>query len=271
MPSSNDTQTYEDEFWRDYLTRGDSKELRLRRLLRVLPHDPRCKLCAAPFGGPGGVVMRAVGKGRAAENPNLCNACFAFIEKHHGGAEINASFLFADVRGSTTLAERLSPADFHTLMQRFYAAAAKVVIEHDGGIDKFVGDEIVAFFFPLTSGPDHAAAAVRAGLAVLQATGHADPEGPWVPVGAGISSGTAWVGAVGDQQKTDLTALGDTVNIAARLGGLARAGEVLVTAEAAAAAGLDPDLVRRSVDLKGKSSSTEVVSLTVGAASATAV
>jgi class 3 adenylate cyclase len=74
----------------------------------------------------------------------------------------------------------------------------------------------------------------------------------------------AWVGAVGDEKRIDLTALGDVVNIAARLGGAARAGEVLVTVEAARAAGLDPGLERRSLDLKGKSTPTEVVSLTVG-------
>ena len=79
-----------------------------------------------------------------------------------------------------------------------------------------------------------------------------------------MSSGMAWVGAVGDEKRTDLTALGDNVNIAARLGGAARAGEVLLTVEAAVAAGVDPTLERRSLELKGKSTPTEVVSLTVG-------
>jgi class 3 adenylate cyclase len=74
----------------------------------------------------------------------------------------------------------------------------------------------------------------------------------------------AWVGAVGDEKRTDLTALGDTVNVAARLGGVARAGEVLLTVEAAEAAHLDPGPERRSLDLKGKSTPTDVVSLTVG-------
>jgi adenylate cyclase len=138
------------------------------------------------------------------------------------------------------------------------------VFDHDGGIDKFVGDEIVAFFFPLMSGPRHALAAVDTALAMLRATGHEDREGPWVPLGVGVSSGMAWVGAVGDEKHTDLTALGDVVNIAARLGGAARSGEVLVTVEGARAAGLAPDLERQSLELKGKSSPTEVVSLSIG-------
>jgi adenylate cyclase len=256
----------DEAFWREYLTKGDAMERRLRRVLRLLPHGPRCKLCAAPFAGPSAPIMRAIGKHPADKNPNICNACFGYMEKHHGGAEIEASFVFADIRGSTGLAERLPPPEFRTLIDRFYSASAKAVVDNDGGIDKFVGDEIVAFFFPLMTGPQHAAAAVRAALAVLRATGHEAPEGPWVPVGAGVSTGLAWVGAVGDSQKTDLTALGDNVNIAARLGAAARAGEVLMTVEAATAAGIDPTLERRSLDLKGKSAPTDVVSMTVGPA-----
>jgi adenylate cyclase len=254
----------DEAFWREFLTRGDPMELRTRRVLRLLPSGPRCKLCAAPFAGAGSHLMRAIGKRPALKNRAVCNSCFDFMEKHHGGAEIEGSFLFADVRGSTTIAERMPPSEFRTLIDRFYTTAAKVVFDNDGGIDKFVGDEIVAFFFPLLSGPRHAAAAVGAASALLRATGHADAGGPWIPVGAGIATGMAWVGAVGDEKRTDLTALGDTVNIAARLGGLARAGEVLVTVETATAADLDPGLPTRDLELKGKLSSTRVVSLTVG-------
>ena len=63
-------------------------------------------------------------------------------------------------------------------------------------------------FFPLTTGPRHAAKAIDAGVALLRATGHGDPRGPWVPVGAGVHSGQAWVGAVGDDSHTEITALG---------------------------------------------------------------
>ena len=250
-------------FWREYLTRGDAMETRARRVFKHLPHGPRCKLCAAPFAGPAAPLMRAMNKRPAVKNRNVCNACFDYMEKHHGGAEIDGSYLFADIRGSTTLAERMAPAEFRALIDRFYSATADIVFDHDGGVDKFVGDEIVAFYFPLLSGPRHALRAVESGLAMLRATGHEDAGGPWAPVGVGVSSGVAWVGAVGDEKHTDLTALGDTVNIAARLGSAAKAGELLVTVEAALAASLDPSLERRSLDLKGKSTATEVVSLTV--------
>jgi adenylate cyclase len=157
----------------------------------------------------------------------------------------------------------MTTAAFHALLDRFYAVASRTVFDHDGSVDKFVGDEVVAMFFPLWSGPNHVGRAVMAATALLRATGHADPAGPWVPVGAGVHTGPAWVGAVGDDAHTELTALGDTVNTTARLASAAAAGEVLVTAVAAQAAGLDPDLERRSLELKGKESATEVVSLRV--------
>ena len=142
---------YDEAFWREFLTRGDPMERRARRVLRLLPHGPRCKLCAAPFAGVGSPLMRAIGKRPAIKNSTVCNSCYDFMEKHHGGAEIEGSFLFADIRGSTSLAERMPPAAFRALIDRFYATATQAVFENDGGIDKFVGDEVVAFFFPLIS------------------------------------------------------------------------------------------------------------------------
>ena len=252
-----------EQFWRDYLTRGDSMERRVRRIFRVLPHGPRCQLCAAPFAGAVAPVMRALGKRPADKNPRVCQSCFSFIAKHHGGAEIEASFMFADIRGSTTLAERMSAAEFHALLDRFYATASNVVFDHDGGVDKFVGDEVVAMYFPIMSGPRHATRAVESAQALLRATGHGDPGGPWVPVGAGVHPGLAGVGAVGDESHTEITALGDTVNTAARLASAAVAGEVLVSASAAEAAKLDPTLERTTIELKGKEAPTAVVSLRV--------
>jgi adenylate cyclase len=253
----------QDEFWRDYLTRGSSTERRVRRVFRMLPHEPRCQLCAAPFAGPVAPVMKMFGRRPAAMNPHMCQQCFSFLAKHHGGAEIEASFLFADIRGSTSLAERMSPGDFRALLDRFYVTASAAVFANDGAVDKFVGDEIVAMFFPLTSGPAHARHAIEAATALLRATGHGDAEGPWVPVGAGVHSGPAWVGAVGDESHTEITALGDAVNTTARLASTAAAGEILVTTAAARAAGLPPGSERRSLSLKGKELETEVEVLRV--------
>ena len=258
-----DPSERDEAFWRDFLTRGHGKERTARWLFRHIPTSPRCKLCAAPFAGPGAPLMRVLGKRPSRRNPTMCSSCFDFMASHHGGAEIECSFLFADVRGSTTIAERMSAGEFRSLLDRFYATASGVVFDHDGSVDKFVGDELVAMFFPLLSGDRHAARAIEAAQALLRATGHADRGGPWLPLGAGVHVGPAWVGAVGDETHTELTALGDTVNTTSRLAAVAGPGEIIVSLAAAQAAALDAGLARRSLDLKGKQAPTEVVSLRV--------
>jgi adenylate cyclase len=220
-------------------------------------------MCAAPFAGVAAPVMRLIGKRPSDSNPNLCNSCFTFVAKHHGGAEIECTMLFADIRGSTTMAEGMSPSGFHGLLDRFYTTASTVVFDHDGTVDKFVGDELVAMFFPLLSGERHAVQGIEAAQALLRATGHAETGGPWVPLGAGVHTALVWFGAVGRGARVELTAVGDAVNVTARLASLAGAGEILVTTDAATAAGLDPALERRHVELKGKQVATEVVSLRV--------
>lgn len=193
----------------------------------------------------------------------MCTACITFLTRHQGGAEIEGSMLFADIRGSTALAETMSPAEFHALLDRFYATATTVVFDHDGTVDKFVGDELVALFFPLLSGPEHAAHAIAAARALLIATGHADANGPWLPMGAGVHTGMSWFGTVGDERHIELTAVGDAVNTTARLAAVAGAGEILVSVAAAEAANLDPGLPRHSLELKGKAAATQVVTIEV--------
>jgi adenylate cyclase len=256
-----------EEFWRDFLNGGHSKEHFGRVFFKLIPRSPRCKICAAPFAGPGAPLMRVIGKSPSDKNPNWCNTCFTFLRKHHGGAEIECTLLFADVRGSTALAEGISPGAFREQMERFYDAAAETVFENDGIVDKFVGDELVAIFFPLLSGPRHAKSGLAAARALLGVTGHEDPEGPWLSVGAGLHTGNAWVGAVSEGAQTSITALGDAVNTAARLASAAGPGEILVTTAAAKAAGLDDeDLERRTLELKGKQETVDVLALTVSPA-----
>ena len=254
----------DEAFWRDYLTRGNSLERRMRILFKHIPTDPRCKLCAAPFAGLGAPLMRATGRRRSRRNPGMCASCFRFVTTHHGGAEIECTMLFADIRGSTTLAESMSGGEFRALLDRFYTVATSVVFDREGSVDKFVGDELVALFFPLMSGERHAAQAVAAARELLTETGHGSPSGPWVPLGAGVHTAVTWFGAVGQGQHVELTAVGDPVNTTARLASLAVAGEILVTTAAGEAAGLDPGLERRRLELKGKQEPTEVVSLRVG-------
>src|SRR5215212_7601421 len=110
MPTREDR--HDEDFWREFLTRGDAMERRARNVLRRIPQGPRCKLCAAPFAGIGAPFMRMIGKRPSAKSPDMCTSCFDFMVRHHGGAEIECSFLFADVRGSTTIAEAMSATEF---------------------------------------------------------------------------------------------------------------------------------------------------------------
>jgi adenylate cyclase len=241
--------------WRGMLT-GEVRGLqRMRRFMGRIPSDPRCKLCAAPFGRPGHAFLRFLGFGPSKLNRRLCRGCIRAVEKKPGGAEIELSLLFADVRGSTGLAERTSPEEYSRVIARFYGTAAKVVDRWDGIVDKFVGDEVVALFIPGFAGEDHAADAVGAARDLLHATGH-DGGDAWIPIGAGIHTGVAYVGTVGEGDARDFTAIGDAANTAARLASAAGAGELLVSSSAAAASGLDTSgLEQRTLALKGRSES----------------
>jgi adenylate cyclase len=252
-----------EEFWRDYLSHPDSLMATGRRIFSRLPSNPRCRLCSAPFAGAGGVAMRVIGTRQSTANPNYCTSCEKQLLNHHGGAEVEGSMLFADIRGSTALAEKMSPTEYRDLLDRFYTAASRVVFAHDGMVDKFVGDELVAVFPPLLSADRHSERAVAAAQELLRATGYGSAEGPWVRIGAGVHTGRAWFGAVGEGTHVELTIVGDPVNVTARLAGQAEAGQILVSIQAAEKAGLDPDLPRRSLELKGKAEPVEVVTLGV--------
>jgi adenylate cyclase len=246
-----------EEYWRTYLTTGENeKERRQRQFFKLLPGNPRCRNCYAPFQGPGSLVVRLFfGKNPSNLNPHLCDLCEKFARQHQGGAEIELSMLFADVRGSTELAESMSPTEFSKLINRFYSSASEVMVNSDALIDKIIGDQVAGMYVPGFAGQEHALRAIEAGKKVLQATGHEDANGPWIQLGAGVHTGTAFVGALGSEgSTTDITVLGDAANIAARLSTSAGVGEILISESAFKAAGLEIDnLEMRSLELKGKS------------------
>jgi adenylate cyclase len=189
------------------------------------------------------------------------------MTRHQGGAEIELTMLFADVRGSTLLAEQMNASDFSRLMKRFYVVATEVLVKTDALIDKLVGDEVIGLFIPGYAGPEHARQAVQAAQELLHVTGHRDPGGPWLPVGVGVHTGVAYLGAMEGSRGTgaDITALGDNVNITARLSSNAAPGEILISDATYAAAKLDlGNLEQRQLELKGKSELVNVRVLGVG-------
>lgn len=246
--------------WREMLTSRESPVYKKGRLFKHVPGDPRCRICRIPLGGIVSPVLKLTGLRPARYNPHFCNACEVWSMAHPGGAVIDISVLFADVRGSTALAETMGPQEFARLMHRFYRVSNDAFVESDAFIDTPVGDEVRAFFFPVFT-PDHAAAAVRTAQALLRATGHSDPKGPWIPVGVGLSSGSAFVGTVGVEGTAgfDLTALGDVVNIGGRLVALARQGEILASEDTYRSSGLDFGEVEvRTLELRGRTAPLDV-------------
>ena len=246
-----------DPMWERMLNDPDSGFASGRGFFRMLPSSPRCKMCAAPVAGPSAPFMRLLDRGRWDKNPSICGLCFKQLEKARGGAEIELSLLFADVRGSTGLAETMGPGAFQNLLGRFYREATNSLVARDGIIDMFVGDEVVGLFLPVLAGHDHAAHAIDAAVKLLRATGHGSEAGPWIPLGAGIHTGLAYVGTIGDTV-TDFTALGDNVNVTARLASAAGPGEILVSEASAEAADLERSLETRHLTLRGRTQPLDV-------------
>ena len=245
---------------------GDHRGLtRMRTTLKRIPAAPRCKLCAAPFEGLGGAILRHAGFGRFPGNPALCRNCItAFRRDGLTGAEIPVTLLFADVRGSTGIAERLRPSEFRAFLDRFYRIGTDVILARDGLVDKLVGDEVIGLFFGGVTGPRHAAAGIAAAEEMMRRASHPDatPLGS-IPLGAGVHTGEAYVGTTGPEGAVDdFTALGDAVNTTARLASTAAAGEVLVSVAAAeAAAYATAGIERRTLTVRGRHDAIEVVVL----------
>jgi adenylate cyclase len=252
--------TQEDE-WRAYLDGTHPLLLRGRRLFRLVPSSPRCKMCSAPFAGPGRFIFGRLGFAPWQKHPGICTRCILLLEDQDvSGAEVEISFLFADVRRSSDLARRVGTMEFTHLMQRFYTTANTVLQANDAILDKFVGDEVVGFFLPMLTGANHAGAAVHAAEELLRATGHADPDGAWLPLGAGVHTGTTFVGMVSNGASSEFTAFGDPINVAAHLAAQAGPGEVLVTEDAMTQSELGTEgLERRHLSLKGLATEAFVI------------
>lgn len=254
---------HNDERWRKLLTEGHRPLRVAHALFRHLPSPPRCKVCHNPFGGIGGKLIGLVGFKPSRKNPHLCTRCCDVLPP--GGAEVDIAVLFADVRGSTILGEHLKPGAYAAVLNQFYRVATEVLIRHDAIIDKLIGDEVMALFIPGICGPEYQRRAVEAAFALLHALGEGRPADPQMPIGAAVNSGLTYVGNVGAEGVTDFTALGDTVNTAARLASSAAAGEVLLSQRVYSAVSEQfPNLEYRILTLRGKQSPFAVRVLRAG-------
>ncbi len=238
------------QMWHDwFMTDAFSVEKRLYGFFRILPHDPRCKLCNAPFHGIGAMVVGALyGRKQSSLNPRFCNVCEDFAKKFPGGAEVEMSMLFVDVRGSTALSEQMTSTEFQKLINRFYVGSTKAIAEEDGLVEKLAGDAVAAFWGAGFAGQDYVARTVRAARKIQKIMGEQK-----IPVGIGVHAGVAFFGAMGSAESlVNISAIGDEVNTAARIASRAAAGEILISEQALKAAGLDgSQLEARNLELKG--------------------
>ena len=236
-------KTSDEDRWRDLLTGHH------RSALSRLPQNPRYSVCGVPFAGVGGALAHLVGYRPLNKNPTLCNVCYRSMPD--GGIEVDVAIMFADFRGSTSMAEKMEPTAFAEILNRFYRIAIAVLSPRRAIIDKMIGDEVMAFFTQMGS-YNHRAAAVESSLTYARF-----PEvmpGEKVPrLGIGVHAGPAFVGKVGDGEIQDFTALGDTINTAARLQAKAKAGEVILSQEIYPEIAAEyPDARQRSLRLRGR-------------------
>ena len=142
--------------------------------------------------------------------------------------------LFSDMRGFTTIAERTAPEVIVETLNQHLTAMTEVVLAHEGTLDKFVGDEVMAVFGAPVPMPDHALRAVQTALAMQRA--HGELLTQWAaegregaPIGIGINTGEMVVGNIGCDLQVDYTVIGDAVNLGSRLCGIAKEGQILIS------------------------------------------
>ena len=211
---------------------------------------PECVICGTALAGPLGAVLRLVGINRSARNPNLCNRCNTHVEE---GRVVELTVLFADLSGFTAMTRQLGPERTHQVVDAFLKAATYALVRHGAFIDKYVGDAVMAFFNAPIRYEDHAARAVAAALEIeAEMPALSERFGIDLRAAIGVASGWAHVGRLGSGDGKDYTAIGDVVNLAARLEGQAHGGEVVVDEPVyRQVAEQYPDLQSEQVDLKG--------------------
>jgi adenylate cyclase len=155
--------------------------------------------------------------------------------------EAEVSVLFADIRGYSTIAERMSAAQIADILARQLGAMGEVVAAHGGSLDELLGDAVMAVFGAPEAMSDHAERALRCAIAMQGRQRELNAEGwtadlPEIGIGVGVNTGTVIAGTVGGGGRLKYTVVGDAVNVAARLQAEARAGEILASASTIAAA-----------------------------------
>ena len=264
MESPFQQQSGNEELWHTVFQNGHPDLAKQHWLHRKLPLKPRCRICLAPFRGIGGWWMRLKGKGQNSRNPNYCNACDQFLQAFPGGAEVDLSILYVDIRQSTEFAEDHEAAAVSQRINSFLNQAIGLITDHDGFVMAFYGDCIVAVWPPGFSGEHHATKAQRAAVEMARDNRLVGESGEKIPVGVGVHTGKIFISTVSALEGSfrDISVFGRNVNLTARMADKANAGEVLASADLISAAGGSPEnFSSETVELKGISEPVEVYSI----------
>ncbi len=182
------------------------------------------------------------------------------------GESRTMSVLFADIRSFTTISESLSPTELKDMLNLYFTHMTRIIFDHQGTIDKYVGDMIMAFWGAPLADPAHKAHAIEAALAMLARTEELRPEFerlglPQIHIGVGINTGTMNVGDMGSTYRRAYTVLGDSVNLASRLEGLTKVYGVGLIVGEETRRELDARFVFRQLDLVRVKGKTEPVTI----------
>jgi adenylate cyclase len=158
-----------------------------------------------------------------------------------GGVNQTVTLLFADIRGFTRLSEHAPPDRIVRILNRYFTAMSEIIFRHGGTLDKYIGDGLMAMFGAPTETPEDACNAVAAAVSMQSEIAHINTELlserlPEISIGIGLNTGEATVGYIGSERRSEYTAIGDNVNLAARLEANALPGQILLSEATAIAA-----------------------------------
>ncbi|TAL19253.1 adenylate/guanylate cyclase domain-containing protein [Patescibacteria group bacterium] len=183
-----------------------------------------------------------------------------------GGEKREMTVLFSDLRGFTTLSEKMKPEQLVAVLNTYLTEMTAIIFVHEGVLDKYMGDAVMAFWNAPLDVPDHAENAAAAAIAMrdrlreMNATG-AFPEGVELRLGVGVNSGPMVVGNMGGTERFDYTVMGDAVNLGSRLEGLNKEYGTEIIVSESTAAKLSSGILLRPLDLvavKGKKEPVEI-------------
>lgn len=255
-----------EEVWKLVLIDGHPLLLTKKKKFGMLPKDPRCKLCLAPFEGIGGWWLRSFQKiSQSKRNPLFCNACDSFLKEYPGGVETPMSIMFVDIRNSTGLSATMPVKEYRNLVNRLRNIALTAMSRTDGSVLEFIGDGVIAVWPPGIAGEDHASKALQAMRVLLDEAAKVVPDSHDLPIGIGVHTGQAYLGTIASVSNDlqDISAFGLDVNLVARLSAEAAAGTALVSRAAADAGKFDEaSTTSKTLNLKGIEDPVEALEVT---------